>query len=208
MIRRGTLAILLALAASPLSAQSVPSESQHARAGLATLGQCIVAQRGDQVRGFLRNPSASSWYPVTSYRNDDAPCVGFYSVTADEATLRGAVAEAWYLATYPAAPGMTPGTAPTQEEVAGRIVAASEADRPQVIVDEFARCVVATAPSGVDALLRTEQVTSAESQALTALSGSFAPCAFEGQKIAFNAETLRAALAFALASRAMREFAV
>lgn len=190
---------------STASAQSDGGGNRAAREALDTLGACLASERADEVAAYLRAPSEGSWYPVTKRRNDEVPCVGLYSVTASQRAMRGAAAEGWYLARHadgaPAAFATAENTAPSQEEAAARIVAASEDERPQVIVDEFARCVAATAPAGVDKLLRTPVASAAETAAIGDLSASFAPCAFEGQKLNFDAETLRAALAFALARR-------
>lgn len=196
-------------AAVPAAASPQAGKNREAREALSSVGRCLAGVRGDDVRAYLRNPTASTWYPVTDYDNDDAPCVGMYYVETEQPAMRGAVAEAWYLANFTGgAPAVFSkaemNVAPPQDEIAARIVAASEADRPQVVVDEFARCVAAVAPVGVDALLRTPVATTAEAKAIGALSPSFGPCAFEGQKLAFDAEMLRAALAFALASRAAR----
>lgn len=207
--------LALAGAAAPAAAAQdnrTAAEYREAREALGSLGRCLATLRSDDIRAYLRNPSEGSWHPVTYYANDDAPCIGLYSVEAELPAMRGAVAEAWYLAKFaggaPAAFSNTErNVAPLQTETAGLIVAASEQDRPQVVVDEFARCVAAVAPLGVDALLRTPVASSAEGKAISALSPHFGPCAFEGQKLAFNTEMLRAALAFALAARVAREVA-
>lgn len=200
-----SLALAGAAISSTASAQSDAGGNRAAREALDTLGACLASERADEVAAYLRAPSEDSWYPVTKGRNDEVPCVGLYSVTASQRAMRGAAAEGWYLARHadgaPAAFATAENAAPSQEEAAARIVAASEDERPQVIVDEFARCVAATAPAGVDKLLRTPVASAAETAAIGDLSASFAPCAFEGQKLGFDAETLRAALAFALARR-------
>lgn len=198
----------LALTLAPAAGAKPDVANAEARQALGALGQCLNGIRADAVRAYLRSPSRGTWYPVTYYRNDEAPCVGMYSVEAEMAAIRGAVAEAWYLANFANGPASFPAAAnvaPPQTETAALIVAADEADRPQVVVDEFARCVAAVSPLGVDALLRTPVASSAENAAISALSANFAPCAFEGQKLAFNAEMLRASLAFALARRVARE---
>ena len=194
-------------AAFPLMANAQPdmSNSREARAALDTLGACLANVRGAEVGAFLRNPSERNWHRVTAYRNAEAPCTGLYSVATSQAAMRGAAAEAWYVARYaqgaPTSFTTADNTAPPQEDTAARIAAASDADRPQVIIDEFARCVAATAPGKVDKLLRTPVASTLEAEAIRGLTMAFAPCAFEGQKLGFDAETLRAALAFALARR-------
>ncbi len=202
--------LALAGAAVPAEASPAKANNHKAREALGTLGRCLVGIRADDIRAYLRSPSRSTWHPITYYRNDEAPCVGLYTVETGTAAMRGAVAEAWYLANFAgAAPAAFSSAernvAPPQTETAALITAASEEDRPQVVVDEFARCVAAVAPMGVDVLLRTPVASAAEGRAIGALSPQFGPCAFEGQKLAFNAEMLRAALAFALASRVVRE---
>jgi len=203
------LAILGAAFPSAAIAQADVGKNQEAREALDTLGRCLAVVRAAEVGSYLRNPGESTWYAVTVRRNDEAPCVGLYAITASQTAMRGAVAEAWYVINYadgaPAAFSTAENAAPSQAEAVERIGAASEEARPQVIVDEFARCVAATMPLQVDALLRTSVASDGESEAIGALSAGFAPCAFEGQKLGFDAETLRAALAFALARRAMQE---
>lgn len=199
------LAMVGATIPSTASAQGDAGANRAAREALDTLGACLASARADELGAYLRAPSEGSWYPVTKRRNDEVPCTGLYSVTASQRAMRGAAAEGWYLARHadsaPASFATAENAAPSQEEAAARIIAAEEDERPQVIIDEFARCVAATAPTGVDKLLRTPVSSAAENAAIGDLSASFGPCAFEGQKLGFDAETLRAALAFALARR-------
>lgn len=197
----------LTLTVAPAAAAKPDVANHEARVALGTLGKCLAGIRGDDIGAYLRSPSRDTWRPITYYPNDEAPCVGFYTVEAELPAMRGAVAEAWYLARFANGPASFPAAsnvAPPQTETAALIVAADEADRPQVVVDEFARCVAAVAPLGVDALLRTPVASNDEGRAISALSPHFSPCAFEGQKLAFNTEMLRAALAYALAARVAR----
>jgi len=203
------MAILGATLPLAAVAQADVGKNQKARETLDKLGQCLAVVRSAEVGRYLSNPGDSTWYEVTARRNDEAPCVGLYMITASQSAMRGAVAEAWYLINHadgaPAVFSRAENAAPPQAEAVQRIAAASEEARAQVIVDEFARCVAATMPVQVDALLRTPVASAAESEAVETLSTGFAPCVFEGQKLGFDAETLRAALAFALVRRAMHE---
>lgn len=191
---------------SRFSREKFDSE-RAARDNMAYFGQCLASYKSEEIRDYLAAPTTSKLVAVTDTRNGSR-CV-VRDMVAGFIDYRGSLSEAWYLKTYDEAPPATftpAGIAPpTQEETAAAIVGANEEGRAQVVVDEFARCVSAVNPLGVDTLLRTEHGDKAEKAAIQALVPSFAPCAFEGQKLSFDEAGLRSALAFALARLALAE---
>lgn len=199
--------LALVASATSVAANDGAGSNREAREALDSLGTCLAVVRADEVEAYLRDPGEDTWSRVTVRRNDEAPCVQLYSVTTRQTAMQGAAAEGWYLIKNangaPAAFATAENTAPAEKEIAARIASANEQTRPQVIVDEFARCVAATNPLGVDRLLRTPVAGSEEAAAVRELSEGLPACAFEGQKLTFDSEMLRAALAFALARRAI-----
>lgn len=221
----GALAVLGAAAlslGSPAAAQDAEREGEigsrfsrekydgnrGARETMSYLGRCVAGYKDAEIRAFLADPTYETWKPILDFPNNQSHCV-IRNTMAGFTDYRGAMSEGWYLVTYEDAPppyfASAANEAPSQEETAALIVAADEESRPQVVIDEFARCVAAVNPLGVDALLRTKHDGKDENQAIQALMPSFAPCAFEGQKLGFDQAGLRSALAYALATRAVRE---
>lgn len=179
-----------------------------ARETMSYFGRCVAEYKSDEIKAFLVNPTYENWEPILDFPNSQTHCA-IRNLAAGFQDHLGALSEGWYLHEYADAPpayfATAENKAPPQEEVAAAIIAADEEERPQVVIDEFARCVAAVNPVGVDALLRTEHGDEDETAAIQALLPSFAPCAFEGQKLGFDRAGLRSALAYALATRAVLE---
>lgn len=181
-------------------------DSKGARPMMQFFGQCVARSRMDVVRAFLIDPSRANWDRIVDFPDNTTRCVD-RDMSSDFRTMRGAISEGWYLAAYPDGPApviaaMTP-SVPSADAAIARIVAADEKEKPDVIVDEFAACVVAVDPAGSDALLRSQINTDAEKAAIGALSPNFGKCAFEGQRLSFNVMGLRSAIAYALAARSL-----
>jgi hypothetical protein len=220
VIARRVLAVaVMALIAIPVSApaQDVSRRSEtgtrftkkaydnvrDARDTLSFFGRCVATQKPAVIARFLRDPVDANWQPVIDFPNGQSSCVQQWGMATSYREMRGAIAEGWYLHEFPAAApaALVDGAAeaPAQAETVARLQAADEADRPMVLVDEFARCVATVAPRGTDAVLRTRVGSKEERSAINQLAPNFAPCAFEGQQYTFDEASLRAALAFALA---------
>lgn len=176
-----------------------------ARETMSYFGRCVAAYKSDEIRTFLMNPVHETWESIMDFPNDRTHCASRNTV-ASFVDFRGAVAEGWYLARFKKEPPAfllnSEATPPAEEETVALIAAASDDEKAQVIVDEFARCVAVVDVRGVDALLRTRHASKEEAAAVQALAPSFSPCAFEGQKLAFDTAGLRSALAYAMARRA------
>ncbi|MXP28562.1 hypothetical protein GRI58_06975 [Porphyrobacter algicida] len=186
------------------------NNKRDARATLSYFGRCVAEYKSDKIGKYLLDPSDTNWKAMTYFPNSQSGCLTQYGMRSSFREMRGALSEGWYLRKYPDGPPAgtvdDPKAAPSQKDSVARIMAADPADRSSVIVDEFALCVAATAPLEADALLRTKVTSKAERAAINALAPYFGPCAFEGQKMSFDVESLRAALDYGMARRvAMRD---
>lgn len=182
---------------------------RDARSTLSFFGRCVATYKSGQIKEFLLNPVPAKLQDLVTFPNSETHCVnGYAALKSSYRGMRGSLAEAWYLRTYPDSPPMwfadDATAAPPQEEVAKRIVEADEDDRVGVIVEEFARCVAAIAPVETDKVLRTQVATKEERVAINHLAPRFGACAFEGQQLSFDEASLRSALAYALAAHAAR----
>ena len=171
------------------------------------LGRCVASQKADEVEAHLRQESNETWAAVMKFPQGRTRCLFGRDLASNYRTMRGAIAQGYYVMQNPqGAPpsisGAIPGPPPVDEQVA-IILSASDDSKSDVVVDEFARCVVASDPMGADRLVRTEPKTKEEGKALGALSPKFGPCAFEGQELAFDREGLRNAMAWALARQSL-----
>lgn len=212
-----TLLSCLSLAVSPAYAQDKKTGSRfkedrfsaqegRARLALDFYGECVARIKADEFVAYMRDPSNETWKAVTYFPNHTTRCVN-QDMQASSRTVQGAIAEGWYLFVYP--DGLPPALAsfaprlPPQEPAIAEILAASEQMRPFIIVDEFARCVVAANPVKSDAFLRTHVGEDDEKRAFAQLSPNLGQCAFEGQKLSFNMTGFRGALAYAMAELAL-----
>lgn len=168
-------------------------------------GHCLATFKSDKIEAYLVDPTDERWRTVSYSPNSQTRCAIRNMLTNDR-DMRGSVSEGWYVRRFkdgaPAVFVSGPNPMPVEEEVVARIAAAPENIKGDVIVDEFARCVAATAPMEVDAVLRTKVDSKQEQQTMQALAPAMGPCAFEGQNLAFDRDSLRLWLAYALATRA------
>ncbi len=174
---------------------------------LGFFGRCVAGYKSDKIESFLLDPSPENWEPVIYSPNNRTRCA-IRNMAASFREYSGTVAEGWYVRRFENGPPdfFTTGvqTPPTQDELVERLLAVDEADRDYAMVLEFARCVAATAPVEIDALLRTDVESKEERAAVSAIAPHLGPCAFEGEKLSFDYESLRSMLAFALATRAVQ----
>lgn len=177
-------------------------------AALWDFARCITAQNSVTVTTLLNSPPrsdvADSSIGGLLGVSTATPCLagGFPQggLAIDRQRLRGSLSQALYLANHSAAaPPTIAGATPTQIPVAefnARMAAA--VDPVDEAIRIFADCVVANNAMTVDGLVRSEFGSDAELAAITAVQPSMGPCLWEGRSIAFNRETLRAALAAGL----------
>ena len=220
---RKSIAILTSLAfalcaTAPVNAQSSQTGSRfksdrmtgsedRARLALDFFGKCVARLKDDDFVAYMNEPSGENWAAVTYFPNSQTRCAAHGDMVFSPRTAQGVIAEGWYLMKYP--DGLSPQIAalephlPPQGPAIKAIMAASEEAKPFVVVDEFARCVVASSPQKSDAFLRTKVTSKEEREALGALSPHLAPCAFDGQELSFTLMGLRGAIAFSLAELAL-----
>ncbi|MBC7986248.1 MAG: hypothetical protein H7X93_06200 [Sphingomonadaceae bacterium] len=126
------------------------------------------------------------------------------ALTEQPRFLRGMLAQARYRARWPdAAPPSIAAAAPSEIAVElynARVTAA--VDQPSELIRIFGDCVAAAQPMTVDALIRAEAGSAAETSAIGAISPAMGPCLWNGQSIEFSRLTLRAALADGLYRKA------
>ena len=177
-------------------------------AALWDFARCITARNTVTVTTLLAAPPRSEMADMSIGGllgvATATPCLadGFPQggLAIDRRRLRGSLSQALYLANHPsAAPATVSGATPTEipvTEFNARMAAA--ADPVDEAIRIFADCVVANNAMAVDRLARSEFGSNAEMAAISAIQPSMGPCLWEGRSIAFNRETLRAALAAAL----------
>lgn len=182
-------------------------------AALWDFARCITAQNSVTVTTLLNSPPRSELADSSIGGllgvSTATPCLtgGFPQggLAIDRHRLRGSLSQALYLANHSAAaPSTIAGATPTQIPVAefnARMAAA--VDPVDEAIRIFADCVVANNAMTVDRLVRSEFGSDAEMAAITAVQPSMGPCIWEGRSIAFNRETLRAALAAGLYRKAV-----
>ena len=181
-------------------------QEERARIALGRFGECVSRIKRDEFPVFMADRSAENWKAVMYFPNNQTRCA-FENMQISTRSAQGAVAEGWYLAQYQE--GMPPALAnyaprlPSLAPAIARITAADKGDKPTAIVDEFARCGVSSAPTKVDAFLRSEVVSKQEAAAFAELSPELGPCAFEGQKLSFNMMGFRGAVAMAMVELAL-----
>lgn len=166
-------------------------------------GRCVATYKADEIEAFLKVPTAENWRPVVTFPSGRSHCV-VRNMSAGFPELRGTIAEAWYRQKYRGGLPVTLAAVPpaSQESVIEALTSVPQDDRAEILLDEFAACVAATAPSAVDNFVRTEADSSEETAAMGALSAHLGPCAFAGQRLRLDRISLRAGLAYALARRA------
>tara|TARA_R110001606_G_scaffold179615_3_gene326316 strand:- start:198 stop:929 length:732 start_codon:yes stop_codon:yes gene_type:complete len=177
-----------------------------ARHDLSFFAQCLVRRKFDLMEDYLSSLDPDIWNEIMSFPDNRTRCASG-NMISNFRTMRGAMAESWYVLKYKDAPAPSILAAvpaiPAPDQSVARIMASDEDEKQAVVVDEFAMCVVASAPLDADAYIRTSVNSDDEEEALGEIQPNFGPCAFEGQQLAFNKETLRAAIAFALARKSI-----
>ncbi|MFM5916779.1 MAG: hypothetical protein ACKOOL_04500 [Novosphingobium sp.] len=112
---------------------------------------------------------------------------------------RGEIAGVLYLRQYPQAPDFAALAHPSLPLPKGWTTGkVSEYEKVQMLGQEFAGCIAATAPADVDTLLRTDLRSAAERTAFRRLVPSFGPCLPKGLKMELDVAWLRAAVAEAM----------
>ena len=212
------VAAVCALVATPVMAQESESvtgsrfsrekhdDKRNARKVLAYFGTCVAAYKSDKIEAFLVDPTQATWDPVIYAPNNQTRCA-MANMTAGFREYAGTVSEAWYVRRFKdgAPASFTTGEQkpPPQDDLVARLEASDPEDHRYIFVEEFSRCVAATAPMQVDALLRTDVETKAEQAAIRSVVPFLGACMFEGQDLKLDAESLRSMLAYALAKRAV-----
>lgn len=219
MMRHGLFILAAALIFGASAAKAQPTGSRIDNSRLVEdpvagwrYGRCAAGFRAEQSEAFLATASgsreaAAAIRRVTN-RNDDR-CyteaeISGQTLYMQEPLLRGAISQGRYLRAYPDAPPLAISEAAASQisvEVYNQRIS-SAGDTRAEIVAIFGDCVTAADPSGVDRLIRTDVQSAAEGRAIQSLADHFGPCLWEGQSIAFSAESLRASLAAALYRKA------
>lgn len=189
-------------------------EKDVVRVMLRDMARCIENRNPEQSRELLRNsdPTAVAFHSM-SFAADElhrelslTHCLEFVMSNSaiktqlrfSPSTLRGMLAEAVYLADNESAIEVSEGA---PEFLPNRFFAAALIDPKVQAMGAFADCVVYTAPTDADALLRTRPGTGDERQVIQALVPALSNCIVEGQEMAFEIGNIRAIVADGLWSR-------
>lgn len=178
---------------------------------LKRLANCTYKRRQGYVNSLLDTPpnSAQEFTILDKASNVAVNCMNSMApaIYFDGLQMRGALAEARYVAENPSAPDFS--------ELDHAMIAIpahwteremSDAEKMAILKFDFANCLVAADPLKADLLLRTEPATPEESAAVRQLTPQLAPCLQNGVKFKLDAYILRALLAQSL-ERSTRQWA-
>lgn len=199
------------LCAQPALAQ-IPTSSAEFRSNSAAdakvrgaieldrLVRCAMNRRENLARNILntRPGSNAQERAVAPFRRVMENCMSDLvpGMFLGNAETRGVIAQVFYLRQYPAKPDFAAldhrATPLPKSWSNGKI---SENEKIQMLSQDFAGCVVATAPDDADALLRTEIRSSAERSAFRHLVPVLGPCLPKGLKMELDVAWLRAVVA-------------
>jgi len=204
-------AIPAALIATYASAQ-IPSSSSEVRGTgwrkdyidgaveLRRLAMCEIRRSPGYARALLDSmPDSNVEFRIShaigkvieNCLSDYRPAIQF-----NGAALRGAVAEAFYLADHPTAPDFAAAKPEDAALPAAWLTAKRSADQTsEVIAQDFGQCVVVTDPADADALIRTEPRSAAEDAVVARLQPHLSPCLMQGQTYHLDVTALRSYLA-------------
>ena len=207
----------VAIAAGPAAYAQIPSSSSDTgnrdkKQGLIDgvrelkrLATCTYARVPGYFDSLLRTPPGSSEESAILHRSSNvavncmnslAPVIYF-----DGLQMRGAFAEARYLAANP-----TPPAFDTMDHAMIAIPAAwterkmADAEKAAILKYDFADCVVAADPASADALVRTQPASSEEAAVVTRIVPLLGPCLQAKATYKLDAPILRALLAQSLDS--------
>ena len=213
------VAALCAMVATPVLAQEEApvtgsrfSREKHdnkrtARKVLSYYGTCIAAYKSDKIEAFLREPKQETWDPVIYAPNNKTRCA-MANMASGFREYAGTVSEGWYVRRFkdgaPVSFMNGEQVPPSQDALVSRLEASDADEHKYIFIEEFSRCVAATAPMQVDALLRSDVESEAEQAGIKGVIPYLGPCMFEGQNLQLDPESLRSMLAFALAKRAVK----
>ena len=186
----------------PRRAQINQSGTDAARVVLQDFAQCLYARRPSSAERFMALPVDTKEYASAKKTLFDTlgdSCIeGDGSLQFSPSLLRGALFEAAYRKKF-ASQAPVAFVAEAEVSVAANYARPySEDARKQIILQDFAMCVVKAAPSGARLLILTSPGTSRESIALTAISGHLGPCLTKDQKVELSKPSLRGIMAEAL----------
>jgi len=206
-----SVAVAATLFAAPALAQ-IPSSSSEVRGTgwrkdyvdgaveLRRLAMCEIRRSPGYARALLDSmPDSNVESRIThaigkvieNCLTDYRPAIQF-----NGAALRGAVAEAFYLAAYPTAPdfaAIKPGGATLPE--AWLTTKRTPYQTSEVIAQDFGQCVVAADLADADSLVRTEPRSAAEDVVVARLQPYLGPCLMQGQTYHLDVTALRSYLA-------------
>ena len=207
----------VAIAAGPAAQAQIPSSSSDTgnrdqKQGLIDgmrelkrLTTCSYKRTPGYFDSLLRTPPGSSEESAILHRSSNvavncmnslAPVIYF-----DGLQMRGAFAEARYLAANPSPPAFG-----TMDHAMIAIPAfwterkMTDDDKAAILKYDFADCVVAADPASTDALLRTQPASSAEAAVVTRIVPLLGPCLQAKATYKLDAPVLRALLAQSLDS--------
>ena len=184
----------------PRRVNYVTSRERDAAWTMHRFAECLVRNRRAQMLELLgtRLNSPEQAVIVRDVIGRRSICLGARAMRIDNVLLRGAVAEALYRREQRG--GRTGPLAGPPE-----LPAADPRRNPAAALARFGRCLVASDPSGVQALIEARPGSEVERSALAALTPGFRPCLAEGQTPDPHPLLLRGALAeaFYLHSRGL-----
>lgn len=164
------------------------------------LVRCAMSRRENIARNILvaRPGSTAEERAAYPFRKVIENCMNdlVTAISIGTPDLRGAIAEVFYLRQYPAKPdfaALDHKAMPLPKAWSeGQI---GEYEKVRMLGQDFASCVVATAPGDADALLRTNLRSTAERATFRRLVPVLGPCLPKGLKMELDVAWLRSVIA-------------
>ncbi len=171
-----------------------PADRAQAERVMRSFAQCVVRGQGGKARALLASVpgSAAERAILSGFAARRNGCLQSGSLRMKGDWMRGAIAEQYYLRSYPDA---------VTEAARPDAPADSSAGRPPYLA--YASCVAARDPAGADAVLRAEAGSVAEKSAYRQVMPALSSCLAGGEnaRLAIDRTRLRGLLAEALYDR-------
>ena len=186
---------------------NTPDSRQRGALLLRHMGSCVYGKERVAARSLLRAipGSKDEERRLAALHSRLEECVNGDSeaIQSTNFVLRGAVAEAIYLATFPTDPVAVPAGADPSGLPASWIEAFGKDPSigPRLAMHQLASCVVRAAPAESSRLVRSAPGSAEEAAGFQAVAPNLGPCVNQGRTFSSNRTTLRALLAEALYDR-------
>ena len=196
-----TASILLALIAGTVSSVASSQEFRNVESvrAMFSTGYCAVRNDAEDARRLFASPPGTKEEAKILHTLVTQVCglmiYGGPALDPDRQLMRGVIAEALLDDARKKKTLADPNLAPFGSLSADAIAAMDPKARASVVGLDFAQCIVATAPDGVKAVLKSNPEWAEQDKAFEQLQPYFAPCLPNGAQMTFSKLVLRGLLA-------------